>query len=201
MNDGIIKNLTHTMQKRPSDKEGWYAAGRDISMLTPDLIREALGGCDGTLNNEYAKIIDRLGVDEEELIKLAEGLADFTGKHVILDATSHVDAFDKSGLLDIRAEARLPIMAMIGEELLYAFWYAARTSTKPREWDSDGVIQYDPKLLAMHAKRFAMDIRKDRFRRKLRRLCYKIVESMKASISSLYSKIKGLIVGFINGDE
>jgi hypothetical protein len=166
MNDGIKDSLTKVTHGRPPGEVEWYSPARDISVLVPALISEALQGWDNGENDGYLNVLNRLGRKESDIGRVAESLAIYISEDSIVNTSSHDEALRKSGLLDIPEEIRMPVLATIGEEIICALWYAVRSATTTV--GDDGafkITQYNPKVVAEVARKATKLLRTPKWRR------------------------------------
>lgn len=141
----------HVAHFRPNQDCPWYSPARDITVLLPAIIVESLDTWDAGAT-EHVRILERLGRADKEINRVVNALADFMSKECIADVPSYEEALRKSGLLDVPAEIRLPVMAAIAEEMLGAFWIASRSTTRKKEdEDTYMITQYDPAYIAAKA--------------------------------------------------
>lgn len=164
MEQAVKDLITGAAQARPPGETSWYSPARDLSVLFPALIRNALRAWEDT-ENEYRYLSDRCAFADRDIGKMAEALAAFISKENIVDADSYVEAYAGSGLTDIPAMARCLVMGMIGEEVLCAFWHCIRTATTSTDGEELKITQYDPDILVSSARRIARLMRVPRWRR------------------------------------
>ena len=186
MNKQVEESLIRMTHARPSSEYPWYSPARDISTLVPALIAEALGDLEDT-GSDHRRLMERLGRNEKELTRVAESLALFVSKECIVDVGSFKEAMLKSKLGDIPPEVRLPLMSALGEELLCAFWYAARSATTQKDDEGNFTItQYEPALVAVQAKKFTHILRLPRWKRRITLWWWKF----RADLSKMFQEKK-----------
>ena len=173
MDQAVKDYVSNTSQGRPRGEDAWYSPARDITTLTPVLARCAFEAWEDA-GNEYRRHGDRRMYTDEDICRVAEALATFMGKESIVDASSFEDAYQSSGLADVPIGARTVILAMMAEDLLCAFWFAARTATTVTSGGDALFIQYDPKALAERAAEFSRVFRLSPRRRWLQKCWWKL---------------------------
>jgi hypothetical protein len=145
--------LSSTTQLKPKGEQQWYAPQRDLSVLTPVLIGEAL-------EIAYEDSPDDLGLEG-----IAVSLADFVSLNEICKSISFDDALDRSKLSDNPSASVNKVYMLLGQLLLSAFWHSARVTTTVDKEGVKSTKQYTPEQLTKQASSLAERIRMGRIRR------------------------------------
>lgn len=139
-----------TLQARPKGEELWYSPARDISCLTPELIRRALEDWDDD-TNVYRRVWARYSVDDAEIGRVAEALAALVSRECVIDAPDWESAIKSSGLHSCLPLARAVVLAMVAERMLGSFWFGIRSATVSDKAGEFHITQYTPADLSAAA--------------------------------------------------
>jgi len=178
MKESVSNFIGQGTQARPRGEDLWYCPARDITTILPLLVSQSLEAWEDE-NNEHRKLGDRRLYTDDDVCKVAEALAGFMSEECIVNTSSYKEAFDKSGLLDLPIGARNFVFGIVAEEVVCAFWYAARAATIVNKENSDGhITQYDPNYLAARAKEMTKLFRMPTWKRFFFRIGMKIRASV-----------------------
>lgn len=158
--------MINTPQARPQGEDDWYSPARDITHLTPALIRSALCQWE-VIDGEFRRYADRAMVTEEDICAVALALAEFCSEDTLLaDGVGLEQAFEKCGFDAIAPKARLIVFGLLGQELLGAFWYSIRTSATAQKKEEIRITQFDKSVLVKAGARLIEVFRAPRWRRR-----------------------------------
>ena len=151
--------MTAVPQMRPGPGEEndapWYSPARDITVLAPDLVMAALRQFDGNEDTPYVNWLRAATlehVSDEDIMKVAEALSSFMSEENLIGSKSLDDAFESSGMDDLRPSAEMLVMALIGQQALAAYWWGIRGATVAKPGESHKIKQNDPKEFQAEAQ-------------------------------------------------
>jgi len=106
-----------------------YNPGRDIAYCWPWIMRSAIDRITSGSGEPWAlKVIDKYNISNEDLVKVAKGLATFMAlcNDPEKCPDNPKDTVEASGLFGCSEEARLLVYSAVGETMLAAFFLAIR---------------------------------------------------------------------------
>jgi hypothetical protein len=157
-------------QFRTGEGSAWYSPARDITVLTPALVRQALGWWEDPEQPYRRWLESKVGpIPEEDVVKVAQALASFMSEETLMGGADLAKCLQESGLEAAPQAARLLISAMVGELFLGAYFEGIRGATTAHVGEQLRITQSDPEELAQAAKKVVAHLhRPPKWRRWLR---------------------------------
>jgi hypothetical protein len=176
-------------QMRPPGEDTWYCPARDITVLTPEIVRRALElvDCDKVGYRKWLDFVLKGSITDECLCQVASALGTLLSEEKLLGGESFDQAVLSSGLEGAPVGARLLVFSLIGEVLLCGYWDGIRVATVAKKGEELRIRQTDPKELVAEAARLARNLHRTPWQRKK----YKVAAWIAGKLQAVHASLIG----------
>jgi hypothetical protein len=149
-------------QARPGGESIWYCPARDITVLTPFMVHQALVWWEDEdgVYRKWMSFLLKDNLTDACICQVAEALASFMSEDMLMSNRTLDECIKESGLEDAPPTARILVTAMLGEILLGAYWDTIRSATSAKDGEELRIVQSDPEKLAESANRVVEYLRR-----------------------------------------